>query len=84
MKKFLFFILCLGLLVSFGNEGWYKLLKMKRIASSLAEENRLLAEYNLTLIKEISDLKDPEYLEKYIREELGFAKDNEMLYHQSP
>ncbi len=80
MKRVLFFILFLSLLVSFGNQGWVKWYKLRQFERNLENEIRFLSESNLTLQKEIADLKDPQYLEGYIREELGYVRDNELLY----
>lgn len=70
----------MALLAAFGNGGWVKLYRLRNVEKSLMEENRLLTDHNMNLAKEISDLKDPLYLERIIREELGFVKDNEILY----
>lgn len=80
MKRLVIFILFLALLAFFGNEGWLKFYKLKSVENGLREENRLLAEHNMTLLTEIDDLKDPKYLEHYIREELGYVKAGEVLY----
>jgi cell division protein FtsB len=80
MKRIIFYILFLGLLVSFGNEGWFKFLKLKKFEQSLQDQNQLLAEQNVVLTKSIEDLKDPKYLEHYIRQELGFVRGDEILY----
>ena len=83
MKKLLFFILSMSLLASFGNQGWVKLYKLRNIERGLMDENRLLSEHNMTLLKEIDDLKDLPFLEHYLRQELGFVKDNEILYEMN-
>jgi cell division protein FtsB len=83
MKRFVFFILFLSLLVSFGNEGWFKLYRLKQFERMLQKKNELLVQNNAALLKEIRNLKDPRYLEHYIREELGYLKDDEVLYEFS-
>lgn len=83
MKQFLFFTFFLSALVSFGNQGWVKLYKLKQFEKNMEHENRLLAENNAALRQEIDDLKDPGYVERYIREELDFVRDNEVLF-QAP
>ena len=84
MRKLLIFILTMSLLAAFGNQGGVKLVRLKNVEKTLREENRLLAEHNMTLIKEIHDLKDPGHLERYIRDELGFVQADEILYESSP
>ncbi len=92
MKRFLFLILFLTVLVSFGNEGWIRLYRLKKVEHTLQGKNRLLSEDSKSLRTEIGHLRDAKYLETYIREELGYVKDNEILYtfrgeaanHQSP
>jgi cell division protein FtsB len=80
MKRLVFFILFLSLLVSFGNEGWVRLYHLKQFGKSLEEKNGALAKNNRALFREIQDLKDSRYLEHYIREELGYLKENEVSY----
>lgn len=80
MRRGLILILFLAAIASFGNEGWVKWYKLKNYKRSLIDENRLLAEHNLTLIQEINDLKDPQFLERYIRQEWGLVRENELLF----
>lgn len=80
MKRFFFFILLLSLLVAFGNEGWVKLYKLRQMDTDLAEENRLWALQNEKIRREIDDLKDPKYLERLIRNDMGFAREGEILF----
>lgn len=83
MKQILFFILFLTLLASFGNQGWIRLYRLTQFEKSLERENAGLAEDNNNLKREIRDLQDPLYVERYIRQELGFVRENEILF-QSP
>ena len=80
MKRIFFFILFLGVLASFGNEGWVKLYKLRQHEASLEGENRLMAQRNLELQFEIENLKESKYLDHYIRRELGFIRDHEIIY----
>lgn len=80
MKRLLFFIAVLSLLVSFGNEGWVRLYQLRRVEASLEEQNRLVALQNDEIRREIEDLKDPKYLERFIRNELGYSREGETLY----
>lgn len=80
MKRFLFFIALLALLASFGNQGWVKLYKMRQAEAALAEENRLAANENEKIRQEIENLQDPKYLEHFIRNEIGLAREGETLY----
>lgn len=80
MKRLLFFILFLSLLVSFGNEGWVKLYKLKQFERSLEEENRSLTEASAALHQEIKNLNEADYLNHFIRSEIGFVRENELIY----
>lgn len=84
MKRLFFFILFMGILVSFGNEGWVKLYHLKQFEKGLEEKNALLAQNNRDLLKEIQDLKDLKYIEHYIRRELGYVRADEILYEFTP
>lgn len=80
MKRILFVIAFLGALAAFGNEGWVKLYKLTQREKALEAENRLIADHNLEMEFEIQHLQDPKFLERYIRREMGFVRDNEMVY----
>lgn len=83
MRRILFFILVLGLLVSFGNQGWIKLYHLKHFEQSLQKENSRLEGENSTLQEEIERLKTADYLERFIRDEMGFVRGNEIVYEIS-
>jgi cell division protein FtsB len=70
----------LSLLVSFGNEGWVKLYQLRRVEASLEEQNHLVALQNDKIRREIDLLNDPKYLERLIRNEMGYAREDEKLY----
>lgn len=80
MKRLFFFILFLGLLVSFANEGWVKLYRLSQFEKSIDGENRAIARNNASLREEIRNLGDPKYLDHLIRRETGFIRDNELIY----
>lgn len=80
LKKILSFTVFLGVLAGFGNEGWVKLYKLRQHESVLEDQNRLVADHNLELQFEIERLKDPKYLEAYVRREMGYVRDNELVY----
>lgn len=80
MKRLLIFIGVLSLLVSFGNEGWVKLYRLRRVEAAIEEQNRLLALQNAKIRREIDDLNDPRYLERLIRNDMGYAREGETLY----
>jgi cell division protein FtsB len=80
VKRLLFFIAVLSLLVSFGNEGWVKLYQLRRVEASLEEQNHLVALQNDKIRREIDLLNDPKYLERLIRNEMGYAREDEKLY----
>ena len=80
MKRILTFVVFLSALASFGNEGWVKLYKLRQIEGTMEEENLTLAANNEDLRREIQRLQNPKYLEHYIRRQIGFIRDNELIY----
>jgi len=70
----------MSLLVSFGNAGWFQLYRLRQVTKSLQQENDKIFQNNRELQFEISNLKEAKYLEHYIREELGYVKEDEILY----
>lgn len=66
--------------MSFANEGWVKLYKLRQFEKTLDEENRAIAQNNASLRGEIRNLGDPRYLEHLIRRETGFIRENELIY----
>jgi cell division protein FtsB len=62
--------------------GFRRYLTLRQDVQSLQERNRVLAEQNETLLKEINALrKEPAALERAAREELGFVKPGELVFH---
>ncbi len=80
MKRVLTFIIFLSALVSFGNEGWVRLYKLRQFKNTLEEKNRTIAQNNDGLRAEIRKLNDPKYLEHYIRQQIGFIREDELIY----
>lgn len=70
-------------LAFFGNEGWLKFYKLRQFEKSLQRKNLELSQNNIALLKEINNLKDTKYLTHYIRDTLGFIKDDELLFEFS-
>jgi cell division protein FtsB len=66
--------------------GFRRYLLLKQDMASLRERNRALAAQNETLRQEITALrKDPVALERAVREELGYVKPGEIVFHlESP
>ncbi len=57
------------------------MLRLKDEVRKLEEHNQQLKAENLLLHKEIEKLKNnPKYLEDKARDELGLAKENELVY----
>ena len=62
--------------------GFRRYLKLRQDVESLQERNRSLAQQNETLLREINALrKDPAALERAAREELGYVKPGELVFH---
>ena len=80
MKRLLLFILVLGLLICFGNEGWVRLYKLRAAEASLEAQNRLLTLQNEKSRHEVEDLKDPKYIDHFIRNEMGYVREGEIAY----
>ena len=80
MKRLFFFIALLSLLVAFGNQGWVKLYKLRQAEASLETKNRQIAADNDKIRREIDNLSDHKYLDRFIRNELGYSRTNETLY----
>ena len=80
MKRFIFFIFILGLLVTFGNEGWIRFYRLSQFEKSLAGEIEALRKKNDELRGEIVSLRDAKYLETLIRGEMGYIGNHEILY----
>ena len=61
-------------------QGFRKYLRLRSDVASLAKGNRLAADENRALLREIEALRtDPKALERAAREELGFVKPGELV-----
>ncbi|NNB87860.1 septum formation initiator family protein [Corallococcus sp. AB004] len=67
-------------------KGFRRYLRLRQDVEALDERNRSLAAQNDVLRKEIAALrKDPATLEQSVREELGYVKPGEIVFHlESP
>lgn len=67
-------------------KGFRRYLSLKQDVDALHERNRVLADQNEALREEINALrKDPAALERAVREELGYVKPGELVFHlESP
>lgn len=62
--------------------GFRRYLTLRQDVEALQERNRALAEQNETLRREINALrKEPAALERAAREELGYIKPGEIVFH---
>jgi cell division protein FtsB len=65
-----------------GQEGPGELSNLVSRRTRLATENRRLRDENLQLELEVARLRtDDHYLQRRIRQELGYARPNEFVYH---
>jgi len=62
--------------------GFRRYLKLRQDVEALQERNRSLAQQNEGLLREINALrKEPAALERAAREELGYIKPGELVFH---
>jgi len=62
--------------------GFRRYLKLRQDVETMQERNRSLAQQNEALLREINALrKDPAALERAAREELGYIKPGELVFH---
>jgi cell division protein FtsB len=62
--------------------GFRRYLGLRQDVEALQERNRALAVQNETLLREINALrKEPVALERAVREELGYVKPGEIVFH---
>ena len=78
--KVLIALLLVGSMVGIANNGVMQLLKLRSRVARVANENEALTRKNRALALEVQRLKETPYLERLIRSELGFARDNELLF----
>lgn len=67
-------------------KGFRRYLKLRGDVNALQERNSALAAQNEALLREIQALReDPAALERAVREELGYVKPGEIVFHlESP
>jgi cell division protein FtsB len=62
--------------------GFRRYLGLRQDVEALQERNRVLAGQNEALLREINALrKEPVALERAVREELGYVKPGELVFH---
>jgi cell division protein FtsB len=62
--------------------GFRRYMALRQDVESLQERNRALSDQNEVLRREINALrKDPAALERAVREELGYVKPGEIVFH---
>ena len=63
-------------------KGFRRYLRLRQDVESIQERNRALSEQNAALLREINALRnDPAALERAAREELGYIKPGELVFH---
>ena len=76
-----FFIVYFVFSFIFGDSGLLSYLRMKEMQQQLSHEIEQLHQKNAELREEVRSLRsDPEYIEQIAREQLGLAKDGEIIY----
>jgi cell division protein FtsB len=74
--------LALTLVSAADAKGFRRYLRLRQDVEALHERNRMLTEQNDVLLREISALRnDPAALERAAREELGYIKPGEIVFH---
>jgi cell division protein FtsB len=75
-------LLCILLVITiFGQRGLLHMVRIKEELKTLEEHNKQLKAENLALKKQIGKLKsNHRYLEDLARDELGLAKEDELIY----
>jgi cell division protein FtsB len=78
---FIFILLALLSITVFGQRGLLHMTRLKEELKRFEVSNQKLQEENTALKKEIEQLKnDRRHLEDLARDELGLAKENELIY----
>ena len=63
-------------------KGFRRYLRLRQDVESIQERNRALSEQNAALLREINALRnEPAALERAAREELGYIKPGELVFH---
>ena len=75
---FLFIILCVSV---FGSKGVFKIISLKKEYQAIASHVEKVKSQNQELQKEVKLIENERsYLEKAVREKLGFVKEDEIIY----
>jgi cell division protein FtsB len=78
---FILFLVALLAMTVFGQRGLLHMTRLKEEHRLFEESNQRLQKENLSLKKQIEQLKnDRHHLEELARDELGLAKENELIY----
>ncbi|MBU4483838.1 septum formation initiator family protein [bacterium] len=75
------FVLLFFWLITFGDQGLFRLQKLYSLKNQLFQERIKLDNKIVRLEKEAELLKDKKYLESIIRKELGYIKNGEIIFH---
>lgn len=68
----------------FGNQGLYRLHELKKTNQKMRHEISSLKEQIKDRENQITLFSDPVYLEKIVRQELGYVKPYEVIFQLSP
>jgi cell division protein FtsB len=63
-----------------GENGVFKLVKLKQIRTKTANENDEILRQNLLYVQEIEKLKEARFVEQKARTDLGFVKESETVF----
>ncbi|MFZ5572677.1 MAG: FtsB family cell division protein [Thermodesulfobacteriota bacterium] len=75
------FLCFLLLMIFFGDNGFFDVLRLKEEKAVLAEKSRRTEAENVELYRTINRLKhDPKYIESIARKELGMVGQNEVIF----
>lgn len=77
--KLILLTLFLASLTLFGDQGALRLWELMKISHTLEKQNRNLERQSRELTDQIGRLKEPEYLERLIREERGYIEEGETI-----
>jgi cell division protein FtsB len=77
-------LLVMGFLILFGKKGLIDNYKMQQMVKELSTTNEQMLKENNKLKQEILLLrKDPKYIERLARDELGMVKKGDIIYRMS-
>ena len=73
------YVLCLVLLCLFSDQGFFRLRRLKATEARLKGENLQWVKKSGELQEEIRLLKDSSYLERFVRDKMGYVRSDEVL-----